>query len=206
MWWLDYNNENIKKMCSEYLNRGEVVDYSERMRNWFDDNHDKEWIYMLNVGENYYKIGKTSKLNDRLRTFRASNAFVSHSNNVVAIFAGSDIGKKEKSIHKWIRGHRKNVDETYKSELCKLGLKDIQSLFDYMSIDLELRIAPRDITEVFINNKVKLCYGSTNGYRSYSNYKGRPNKILDYGYGLEVKEPNTNLFCENRINTVAKRA
>ena len=85
-------------------------------------------------------------------------------------------------------------------------MKDIQSLFDYMSIDLELRIAPRDITEVFINNKVKLCYGSTNGYRSYSNYKGRPNKILDYGYGLEVKEPNTNLFCENRINTVAERA
>ena len=55
-----------------------------------------KFVYIINFGADYYKIGITHSPSQRLRSFQSSNPFVAGSNSVISLFVYADPQKRRK--------------------------------------------------------------------------------------------------------------
>ena len=55
-----------------------------------------KFVYIINFGADYYKIGITHSPSQRLRTFQSNNPFVSGTDSVIALFVYEDDMKRRK--------------------------------------------------------------------------------------------------------------
>jgi len=56
----------------------------------------EKFVYIINFGADYYKIGITHSPSQRLRTFQSNNPFVSGTDSVIALFVYEDNTKRRK--------------------------------------------------------------------------------------------------------------
>jgi hypothetical protein len=55
-----------------------------------------KFVYIINFGADYYKIGITHRPSQRLRSFQSSNPFVTGSDSVISLLVYADAEKREK--------------------------------------------------------------------------------------------------------------
>ena len=55
-----------------------------------------KFVYIINFGADYYKIGITHSPSQRLRSFQSSNPFVTGSSSVISLFVYADAEKRKK--------------------------------------------------------------------------------------------------------------
>ncbi len=149
MFWNDYNNDDIRKIIEDFENKQLLTDdvgRFGRMHYWYKLADQADCTYVLNVGEDVYKIGKTWSVYQRLKQFRGSNPWITGSDQVVAIFVqagnvppyasqyGTPVNSNpaEGQAHDWCRDQGLAIDTTHRSELFKIKPAQMRELFDYL--------------------------------------------------------------------------
>ena len=101
-------------------------------------------VYIVNVGENYYKIGKTTNIRDRIKHFQASNPYIagkSLKELIVAILTPAEYDTRnrieptasmlEVFIHDTLRSKGLNlISKGSGSEMFKLSEGDLRDLYE----------------------------------------------------------------------------
>jgi hypothetical protein len=146
----DFSDPSIKKLCED-VSDGRRFDEASRydIENYLARMWHYGMVYIVNVGENYYKIGKTTNLHGRMMTFRVCNPYVRDSSQVIALIypkAARNPGVRgwhpkwtsgdlETYIHQMLRAKSTNDDEARPHkmgggrEIFRLDEEDLKSLF-----------------------------------------------------------------------------
>ena len=208
MWWNDYSNEEVAQICLDIEEKQEkhpdpYADPHYWCREHYGDIHywcklvdEAECVYILSVGENYYKIGRTCNIRTRLKAFRSSNPFLVNGNQIVALFTKtratrqrspnqaverlwSPVFELEKSAHQWCRQRGKEVDKSYKSELFKLSVEDLRDLFSFLTLNQDVRLVSRAATEFLMDHIVNFGASMHRPRGGFDAYAGKTKTLCE---------------------------
>ena len=95
MWWKDYGDRQVKDVCNNVLEK-QAISCSLSQRSdmekfgeidyWCKLVRQTRLLYVINVGQDLYKIGTTWNIYNRLKEMRMANPFIKDSNQIVALF------------------------------------------------------------------------------------------------------------------------
>ena len=150
MFWNDYSNHEIREICTDFENKQVVTDDIDRfgkMHYWYKLTDQADCCYILNVGEDVYKIAKTWSIYQRLKQFRGINPWITGPDQVVALFVQNgnippyatshgltpcNSCPAEGQAHDWCREHNLQIDSAHRSELFKISPSKMRELFEYL--------------------------------------------------------------------------
>ena len=157
-WWLSYSNiDGLPIFNGRWDNLDHGWDYGRYWDNLKNYIAREGLVYIVNIGEDYFKIGRTTNIKKRFSSFKTINPFVRDVEQIVALI----FPRPHEDVHgfrreftdnfgagpleRFIHSHLRERGKCFRNEIFKLTKQDFDHLF-YV-LEQNVKISRRKMKE-----------------------------------------------------------